>query len=283
MKSRAGHLRMRLVVATALVAAVVLFVRADTPVAGGYGHRMLHENHDAGAPMTNEAMAQWVSEYYAQHPIVRPAAATGTPVATFRAFSSDFDLDSNPSGTPVDTAFIMVGETVRWQRLIGIHTVTNGDGDSDPNAGSLFDVPHDASNPVFDFTFTSAGMFPFFCRVHESINMRGVVVVEAPVDVTPLPGYGQGIGFTHGPWPNPTLGATSFRFALSEAGRAKALVLDAGGRRVADLVDETLAAGTYGARWDGRDAAGNRAQPGIYFVHLIVPGYQSSRQVVLTR
>jgi plastocyanin len=276
-------LRMRSAIAIALLAAVVLFVRADAPVAGGYAKQMLHENHDAGAPMTDEAMAQWVREYYASNPENRPTAATGAPVVTFRAFSSDFDIDSNPSGTPVDTAFIMVGETVRWQRLIGIHTVTDGTGLTDPAAGALFDVAHDAANPIFDFTFTQAGTVPFFCRVHENLNMRGVVVVAAPVDVTPLPGYGTALGFTNGPFPNPTLDATAFRFALREAGAAKAIVLDAGGRRVTDLVDETLLAGTYGARWDGRDALGHRAQPGIYFIHLILPGYQSAKQVVLTR
>jgi plastocyanin len=268
----------------ALAAAVAVLGPADAPVAGDYHHAMLHEEHGAGAPMTDEAMARWVREYYETHPIVRPAAVAGpTPVATFRVLSSDFDLDGNPSGTPVDTAFIMVGEAVAWQRLIGIHTLTNGESSLDPQVGTLFDVPIDAANPVFDYTFTEAGTFPFFCRTHEAFNMRGVVVVETAVGVTPLTGVPGAIGFASELSPNPTQHGTSFRFALGEAGHARAMVLDASGRKVADLLDEALPAGTYGALWDGRDRLGRRSGPGVYFVRLELPGYRGAKRVVIAR
>jgi plastocyanin len=268
----------------AFAGAVILFGPADVPVAKDYQHDRLHEEHGGGAPMTDEAMARWVREFYETHPIVRPASAAGpTPVATFRVLSSDFDLDSNPSGTPVDTAFIMVGETVRWQRFIGIHTLTNGESSVDPNAGSIFDLPLDAANPVYDHTFQQAGTFPFFCRPHEELNMRGVVVVEAPVGVTPLTGLPGTIGFTSELAPNPTLSGTSFRFAMREAGRARALVIDASGRGVAVVLDQELAPGTYGATWDGLARSGRRASPGVYFVHLDLPGYRSAKRVVIAR
>lgn len=283
MVSLSRHLRLRSAVAIGLLAAVALFIRTDAPVARDYEHRHLHEDHGAGAPMTDEAMARWVREFYEDNPVNRPAAAQGTPVVLFRAFSSDFDIDNNPSGTPVDTAFIMVGETVGWQRLIGIHTLTSGESSSDPDVGLLFDLPLDAASPTYEHTYTQAGTFPFFCRPHEDLDMRGVVVVEASVGVTPLPGYGPALGFTRAPYPNPTLGETSFRFALREAGMARALVLDASGRRIATLVDDHLAAGTYGSTWNGLDENGQRVRAGIYFVHLILPGYQSAKQVVLTR
>lgn len=268
----------------AFAAAVVLFGPADVPVAKDYQHEMLHEEHGGGAPMTDEAMARWVREFYETHPIVRPATAAGpTPVATFRALSADFDLDSNPSGTPVDTAFILVGETVRWQRLLGIHTLTSGQSSGDIDAGSLFDVPLDAVNTIFDYTFQQAGTFPFFCRPHEGLDMRGVVVVEAPVGVTPLTGLTGAIGFTSELSPNPTRHGTSFRFALREGGRARAVVIDAAGRRVAEVLDQELAPGTYGATWDGNDRAGRRASPGVYFVHLELPGYRSAKRVAIAQ
>lgn len=268
----------------AFAAAVVLFGPADGPVAQDYQHEMLHQEHGGGAPMTDEAMARWVREFYETNPIVRPAAAAGpTPVATFRALSSAFDLVGSPSGTPVDTAFIMVGETVLWQRLIGIHTVTNGASSLDPQAGVLFDVPLDAGNPAFDYTFNQAGTFPFFCRPHEGLNMRGVVVVEAPVGVTPLTGTSGTIGFTSELAPNPSRQGTSFRFALRDPGRARAVVIDAAGRKVAEVLARDLAPGTYGATWDGNDRTGRRASPGVYFVHLELPGYRSAKRVVIAQ
>ncbi len=267
----------------AFAAAAVLFAPADAPIAGGYAHRMLPDNHDIGVPMTDQAMAQWVSEYYAAHPAVRPAAAEGIPAVTIKAFSLNFDIDGDLAGTPIDTAHVMVGEIVRWQRLIGTHTVTSGDSSAAVDAGLLFDVPLDGTTPVFDYQFNQAGTFPYFCRVHESFNMRGVVVVDAPVGVTPLTGVTDAVGFTSALAPNPTQRGTSFRFALRERGPARAMVLDASGRMVVSLLDETLAAGTYGASWDGRDRMGRRASPGVYFVQLILPGYQSAKRVVVAQ
>jgi plastocyanin len=190
-------------------------------------------------------------------------SATGTPVATFRAFSSKFDLDGDVNGTPTDTAHIMVGETVRWQRLIGTHTVTNGVSSVDPQVGILFDVPLDGTAPIFDYTYNAPGTFPFFCRVHEGLVMNGYVVVESAVGVTPLTGGPSALGFTSEVSPNPTQRGTSFRFALREQGHARAMVLDASGRKVASLLDVSLAAGTYGASWEGRDELGRRASPGV--------------------
>jgi plastocyanin len=267
----------------AAIAAFFLLAPAEAPVAGDYGHAHLHDDHGAGAPMTEEAMARWVREYYETNPIVRPASATGEPVATFRALSTTYDLIGSPAGSTVDTAYIMVGETVRWQRLIGSHTLTSGEGAEDPEAGALFDVPIDPNNTVFDYTFNEPGYFPFFCIPHEEFNMRGAVIVEAPVGVTPVSGAAGALGFASDPSPNPTQAGAVFRFALREAGRARALVLDASGRRVADLLDQELEAGTYGAAWDGRDQLGRPARPGVYFVQLSLPGHQSARRVVVAQ
>jgi len=275
------HLRPALLLAFA--AAVVLFGSADTPVASDYHHARLHEEHGIGMPMTDEAMARAVREYFETRPVVRPAAATGTPVVTFRAFSSKFDFDNDQVGTPVDTAHIMVGETVGWQRFIGIHTVTSGSGSLDPQSGVLFDVPLDSTTPLFDFTYTQAGTFPFYCVIHEAFTMVGVVVVEEPVGVRPLTGLPGTIGFTSELAPNPSRSGTAFRFAMRTAGRARALVIDATGRKVADVLDETLAPGTYGASWDGRDRAGAQVRPGVYFVHLDLPGYRSAKRLVVAQ
>lgn len=275
------HVRSLLVIALLAVAALV--APAHAPVAGNFDAPMLHMDHTAGAPMTDEAMARWVREYYETHPENRPAAATGTPVATFKTYSAQFDLDANPVGTPVDTAYILVGETVAWQRLLGLHTLTSGANSLDPDAGLLFDVPLTSASPTYQYTYNDPGTFPFFCRTHESVNMFGVVIVEGTNDVTPLTGTLGAIGFTNGPMPNPTLGATSFRFALRQPGRVRALVVDASGRRVADLINEDLPSGNFGTRWDGRDQLGNRAAPGVYFLHLMMPGYNAARRVTLTQ
>jgi plastocyanin len=145
------------------------------------GHPGMQHNGASATEMTDAEMQAFVDDWYANNARVG-TFAQGVPVITFRAFSTAFDLDSNPTGTPIDSVVIGVGDIVEWQRLIGIHTITNGVDSNDAAAGTLFDQPLDAANPVFQYQYDSPGRFPFFCRVHESFQMQGVVIV---VGVTP--------------------------------------------------------------------------------------------------
>lgn len=274
-------LRFALLGALALIVSFAASPRQ--PIAENYDAQTLHEGHHSGMPMTDEAMQRWVDEYFAEHPEVGRYQATGAPVAIFQAITGTFSADGDFVNTKIDTVTIMMGETVRWQRLVGSHTVTNGQDNFDPASGTIFDVALDAANPIFDFTFNDPGTFPFYCLPHVGSDMKGAVIVEGAVGVTPIPGITGQIGFATSPAPNPTRGTTSFRFALPVAGRATARVFDARGRLVSEILDRRLEPGTYGALWDGRDRTGNLAAPGVYFVQLALPDYRDSRRVVLSR
>lgn len=237
-----------------------------------------HQHH-ASMPMTEAAMEKWVANWFAAHPM-RGAASTGVPVATFNAVGFRFDLDNNPA-TLVDTAKIMVGETVQWHRVDGSHTTTNGLSSKAPDAGLLFDQPLTAAAPNFTFTFNTAGEYHFFCRPHEGDVMKGVVLVSTLVGVDPT--RGARIGFTSGPHPNPSRTSVSFGFALVQAGRVTAELFDARGRRVATAVDRNFGPGEQSASWDGRVQGGAKASAGVYYLRLRLPGYTATRQVSITR
>jgi hypothetical protein len=68
--------------------------------------------------------------------------------------------------------------------------------------------------------------------------------------------------------PNPSAGSLAFRFGLAKPAQADLAVYDATGRLVRSVTRGALPAGTYSIHWDGRDAAGNSAAPGLYFVRL---------------
>ncbi|MGH7729789.1 MAG: cupredoxin domain-containing protein [Candidatus Eiseniibacteriota bacterium] len=236
-----------------------------------------HEGHASG-PMTDAAMKRWADAWWATHPRVgkeslQPAAATFT-VTNFR-----FDADNNAL-TQVDTVTILEGETVLWQWVAGIHSITNGTGIADPEAGTLFDQPSSVGSPQFSFQFGTPGTFPFFCRPHEINNMTGVVKVLSPVGVErPI----EPLGFTDGPVPTPTRSGVTFGFGLRVPGRALAEVFDAGGRRIARVLDRDLDAGRHAGAWDGRTAGGAPAGAGLYYLRLRLPGYESSRLIVIAR
>ena len=89
-----------------------------------------------------------------------------------------FDADNNDN-TQIDAVTINAGDTVRWNWRGGIHTVTSGvSSNLQDNPGELFDETINGSNPTFEFTFSEAGTFPYFCRPHESLNMKGIIEVQ---------------------------------------------------------------------------------------------------------
>jgi plastocyanin len=105
---------------------------------------------------------------------VNPGATTFTVQALAFSFSPD-------------SISIQVGDTVRWQRSSGTHTVTSGFGPTDPRSGDLFDGalnqiggPHSFSHTFGDTT----GVYPYYCGPHFDFGMTGVVRVADPTTGT---------------------------------------------------------------------------------------------------
>lgn len=162
---------------------------------------------------------------------------------------------------------INVGDTVRWVRSSGSHTVTNGTGSADPNVGNLFDAPLNSSNTTFEFTFTAAGDVPFFCRPHEFANMKGVIRVSDVSGVDDIPKIAA--VQLEVPHPNPFNPRAAIRFTLAEAGPVDLDVFDSRGRRVKTLITgEHRAADTHRIDWDGTTAAGSAAPSGTYLFRV---------------
>src|SRR5436189_2434813 len=93
-----------------------------------------------------------------------------------------------------DTVNISVGDTVQWTWANSGHSVTSGDSTSCTSDGQ-FCSPNNTncstcvlSNVgfVYEFTFTQAGNFSYFCCAHCSLGMTGVVNVSA-ASPTPTP------------------------------------------------------------------------------------------------
>lgn len=72
--------------------------------------------------------------------------------------------------------------------------------------------------------------------------------------------------------PNPARAGTTLEFDLARAGSAALDVLDLGGRVVRRVWSGPLAAGRQRLAWDGRDDAGTKVAPGLYFTRLVGEG-----------
>jgi plastocyanin len=120
------------------------------------------------------------SEFNNPCPACVPGRWCTYPPITVEIYVEDtrFDADNNNS-TQIDTVTIGVGDTVQWTWREGTHTITNGLSSApEDNPGTLFDAPLDSDNPSFSFEFTEPGTFPYFCRIQESLEMKGIIEVR---------------------------------------------------------------------------------------------------------
>ncbi len=129
------------------------------------------------------AMPSMSVDWFASHARAG-AMSTVAPSAMFTVQNFRFDLDGSAL-TQVDTARIEAGQSVAWEWVSGLHTVTSGTGYADPAAGQLFDQPMSTTSRIFVFQYDSGGVYPFFCRYDETSNMRGVVLVHTTVPTRP--------------------------------------------------------------------------------------------------
>jgi murein DD-endopeptidase MepM/ murein hydrolase activator NlpD len=83
--------------------------------------------------------------------------------------------------------------------------------------------------------------------------------------------------------PNPARGATAFTFDLASPGRVELAIYDLAGRRVRALADGAREAGRHVARWDGRDASGRLAPPGLYVARLATQRDTRNTRFVVAR
>jgi hypothetical protein len=81
--------------------------------------------------------------------------------------------------------------------------------------------------------------------------------------------------------PNPARGTANLRFTLPAPAHVRLDIFDVAGRPVAHLLDGLQPAGPQSVSWEGRDDAGRRVAPGVYFCRLASEGWQRSNRLVL--
>jgi glucose/arabinose dehydrogenase len=84
-------------------------------------------------------------------------------------------------------------------------------------------------------------------------------------------------------YPNPFNPETTIAYRLKTGGAVRLTVFDLLGQKVATLVSGHAEAGSYSARWDGRDESGSAVASGVYLYRLVTPEFQEARRLALLR
>lgn len=114
------------------------------------------------------------------------------------------------------------------------------------------------------------------------VDMDGLVILNgssvlgpAPISIAPIgaeefltvPSAGMSLEFSP-VTPNPSRAEAMLSFALPRDGMVELGVMDVQGRLVRTLQQGAMPAGVQHVQWDGRNSAGQRTEPGVYFAVL---------------
>jgi serine protease len=83
--------------------------------------------------------------------------------------------------------------------------------------------------------------------------------------------------------PNPFNPITEITYVVPVDGHVELTVYDLAGRRVKELVAESMSAGKNVATWDGRDDSGLQVPSGLYFYKYVTSGKTVSRKMTLLK
>ncbi|MFC1573065.1 FG-GAP-like repeat-containing protein [Candidatus Eisenbacteria bacterium] len=83
--------------------------------------------------------------------------------------------------------------------------------------------------------------------------------------------------------PNPFQNRIGIALEMPTSGDVRLIVCDVEGRRVATLLEGSLAAGSRTVLWNGQSDRGTDVAPGIYFIQLLAGGELTSRKIVVAR
>lgn len=144
--------------------------------------------------------------------------------------------------------------------------------------GRLIDMAQAGSSSDVSEAFSFS-----YARVTLTDIANGTVAVYDWYSVSTAPPADLAKGILLPPAPNPTSGATEFRFALPVASNADLTLYDLRGRLVRELHHGWTATEPVVAVWDGTDERGAEVAQGLYVARLTYPGRVVTQRVAVLR
>ncbi len=143
-----------------------------------------------------------------------------------------------------------------------------------------------ASNGNFEllsFTATTSGWHPLVVYRVSGSDLSPFTY-DFKCSTTALAGVGEEeagaeLSFA-GAVPNPIRERGQLRFALPRAGTVRLSLYDVSGRRMRELVNGNLSAGSHSVAWEG---AADRAGAGVYWARLEFEGRTLTRRIAVVR
>ena len=135
------------------------------------------------------------------------------------------------------------------------------------------------SNYNFNGILDDIGIYDYALSREEVQNLLGTPtsVLENSNNMLPQSNY------LFQNYPNPFNGRATIRFNLIKREFVKLEIYDILGKKIKNLINEELNGGIHSVSWDASNDNGEEVSSGIYFYRLILPGYFSSKKMILLR
>ncbi len=134
------------------------------------------------------------------------------------------------------------------------------------------------------FQYLVSGVHSVSSSLESYVGTASPVFLNTPTDVQEISNGNMPSTFELSQnYPNPFNPTTEIDFSLPTKSKVDLAVYDVLGRKVNDLVNESLPAGTYAVEWNGKDQAGDQVASGVYFYKLTAGDYSSSKKMVLLK
>lgn len=180
--------------------------------------------------------------------------------------------------TPADLT-ISKGDTVKWIWVKGVHTTTS----ESTTGATVWDAPLDQNNPSFSNVFNNTGVFPYYCKYHVSLGMKGTITVGPTTYVK----SNNSVPYVYSleqNYPNPFNPSTIIKYSIPEQSYITLIVYDIIGKEVATLVNEEKPAGNYEVEFDAVETHSHESLPsGIYFYQIKAGNYVSTKKMILLK
>ncbi len=116
----------------------------------------------------------------------------------------------------------------------------------------------------------------------ESVDFQGTTQRYGPVSATPSSALPTAYGLSQN-YPNPFNPETWISYQLPEENQVTISIYNIKGQLVKVLVDETLPAGAYRTRWDGRNEHGHPTASGVYFCRMNSSAFTHTIKMILLK
>jgi len=84
-------------------------------------------------------------------------------------------------------------------------------------------------------------------------------------------------------YPNPFNPSTTIEFSVPKRGPTSVRIFDLQGRALATLVRDTMSAGVYRVRWNGKTDDGRELSTGVYFASVASAGSHGSARLMMVK